>query len=122
VLRDHERMLSAELAGIRELASHVVADTPDEAMFLLLLAAVDLRDARACANRHGDARLVAILDRIERLLHGARWGLDTAGDGEHEGTPLYRIAEQVAPFIDGPHSRVALAMTQIAAAEAVDNV
>ena len=119
VLRDHERMLSAELAGIKELASHAKAASVVEAQFLLILATADLGELRTGGPEPGR---VAILDRIERLLHGARWGLDTAGDGEHEGTPLYRIAEQVAPFIDGPHSRVALAMTQIAAAEAVDNV
>ncbi len=112
VLRDHERMLSAELAGIRELASHVVADTPDEAMFLLLLAAVDLREARARANAHADADLVALVERLQRLLLGA---VDNPGD---RSALLGRLGEHLAPLAASPHSRAALAMTQIAAVEA----
>lgn len=117
VLREHERALEAELAGIRELASHITAGTVVEAQFLLILAVADLAEFRSSGPEPGRA---AVLDRIERLLHGARWGLDQSGDGESEDAPLYHIAEHVAPFTDGPHSRVALAMTQIAAAEATN--
>lgn len=110
VLRDHERAMEAELAGIRELASHVRAETPAEAQFLLILAVADLGGFRSSGPEPGRA---AVLDRIERLLHGARWGLAQSGEGESEGTPLYRIAEHVAPFTDGPHSRVATARRHI---------
>lgn len=117
VLRDHERQLEAELAGIRELASHIVAETPAEAQFLLILAVADLVGLRAQGPEPGRA---AVLDRIERLLHGVRWGLDQSGDGENEGTPLYRIAEHVAPFVEGPHSRAAMARQHIEQAEAAN--
>ena len=117
VLRDHERQLDAELSGIRELASHIVAETPAEAQFLPILAVADLDGFRSSGPEPGRA---AVLDRIERLLHGARWGLDQSGEGEAEDTPLYRIAEHVAPFVEGPHSRAATARQHIEQAEAAN--
>ena len=116
VLRQHERALEAELAGIRELASHRMAATTVEALGQVIFALGDLREAQGRAAARGDREALAILDRAARLLDGAREGLDQLG----EGKPVWRIAEHLAPLADGPHSRVALAMTQIAAAEAAD--
>ncbi len=111
VLREHERALTAEeLAGIRELASHASATTPAEAQFLIALAIVDLRDARARAHRHG-GDLVAALDRIARLLDGSRFGsgvTDMATD---------TLSQRLAPLGEGPRLRAVWAMEHIAAAE-----
>ena len=46
VLREHERALEAELAGIRELASHASATTPAEAQLLIALAIASSRRPR----------------------------------------------------------------------------
>ena len=116
VLRQHERALEAELAGIRELASHRMAATTVEALGQVIFALGDLREAQGRAAARGDREALAILDRAARLLDGARYGLDQLG----EGKPVWRIAEHLAPLADGPHSRVALAMTQIAAVEAAN--
>ena len=111
VLREHERALTAEeLAGIRELASHASATTPAEAQFLVALAIVELRDARARAHRHG-GDLVAVLDRIARLLDGSRFGSgvsDMATD---------TLSQRLAPLGEGPRLRAVWAMERIAAAE-----
>ena len=113
VLRDHERQLEAELAGIRELASHRAAVNAVEALFQIVFAASDLNAALARAKAHGDADLVAVLDRMARLLDGARYGLDQLG----EGAPVWKVSEHVAPVTGGPHSRAAAAMGHIEAAE-----
>ena len=114
VLRDHERMLSAELAGIRELASHVRPADASEALFLVILALGDHHDALARAKARGDTDLVAVLDRMERLLDGARIGLDLRG----EGSPMFRLGEHFSPLEKGPSLRAEVAMRRIAAVEA----
>ncbi len=116
VLRDHERQLEAELAGIRELASHGCAFDANEALFQIILAIADLQVARAMANRHGERDLADVIDRIERLLDGARDAIDQLG----EAGPLYRLGEHLAPVLQGPHSRVATAMERIQQAEAAN--
>ena len=118
VLRDHERQLDAELEGLKELASHRTAVNAVEALFQIILALGDLQAALGRAKAHGERDLVAILDRMARLLDGARYGLDQLG----EGAPAWKVSEHVAPFTDGPHSRAAAAMGHIEAAEAVANV
>ena len=111
VLREHERALTAEeLAGIRELASHASATTPAEAQFLIALAIVDLRDARARAHRHG-GDLVAALDRIARLLDGSRFGSGVADMATDT------LSQRLAPLGEGPRLRAVWAMEHIAAAE-----
>ena len=110
VLREHERALTAELAGIRELASHASATTPAEAQFLVALAIVELRDARARAHRHG-GDLVAVLDRIARLLDGSRYGLAVTD------MPTDGLAQRLAPLGEGPRLCAVWAMEHIAAAE-----
>ena len=114
VLRDHERQLDAELAGIRELASHRSAASTVEALFQIVFAASDLNGALSRAKVHGDADLVAVLDRMARLLDGARYGLDQLG----QGAPVWKLSEHVAPVTEGPHSRAAAAMGRIETAEA----
>lgn len=114
VLRDHERQLEAELAGIRELASHRCAVGTNEALFQIILAIADLQVARAMANRHGERDLADVIDCIERLLDGARDEIDQLG----ETGPLYRIGQHLAPVTQGPHCRAAEAMERIAAVEA----
>ena len=111
VLRDHEAMLDAELAGIRELASHASATTPAEAQFLLVLAIVELRDARVRAHRHGGGDLVAVLDRIARLLDGSRYGSGVADMATDT------LSQRLAPLGEGPRLRAVWAMEHIAAAE-----
>ena len=110
VLRDHEAMLDAELAGIREVASHASATTPAEAQFLVALAIVELRDARARAHRHG-GDLVAVLDRIARLLDGSRFGSGVADMATDT------LSQRLAPLGEGPRLRAVWAMEHIAAAE-----
>ena len=110
VLREHERALTAELAGIRELASHASATTPAEAQFLVALAIVELRDARARAHRHG-GDLVAVLDRIARLLDGSRFGSGVADMATDT------LSQRLAPLGEGPRLRAVWAMEHIAAAE-----
>ncbi len=111
VLREHEATLAAELAGIRELASHASATTPAEAQFLVALAIVELRDARARAHRHGGTDLVAVLDRIARLLDGSRYGSGVADMATDT------LSQRLAPLGEGPRLRAVWAMERIAAAE-----
>ena len=116
VLRDHERQLAAELGGIRELASHCCAVGTNEALFQIILAIADLQVARVMANRHGERDLAAVIDRIERLLDGARDEIDQLG----EAGPLFRIGQHLAPVTQGPHCRAAEAMERIQQAEAAN--
>ena len=109
VLRDHEHMLDAELGGIRELASHGCAFDAYEALFQIILAIADLQVARVMANRHGGRDLADVIDRIERLLDGARDAIDQLG----EAGPLFRIGQHLAPVTQGPHCRAAEAMEHI---------
>ena len=115
VLRDHERQLDAELAGIRELASHRRAGGTGEARFQLILAGEDLHDARARARALGDHDLVAVLDRLHRLVDAARHGLGDLCIGD----PVFEIHQHFAARAHGPSMIVTLAQSHIEAAEAV---
>ena len=115
VLREHERQLDAELAGLRVLASYAAASTPAQTSFMLALAIVDLGEARARANRHDDVDLMAVLDRLNRLLDGARFGLAVTD------MPTDGLAHRLAPIEEGPRLRASRAMEQIAQAEAAND-
>ena len=116
VLRDHERQLDAELAGIRELASHRCAGGTGEALFQLVFAGEDLHDARARARALGDHDLVAVLDRLPRLVDGARHGLADLCVGD----PVFEIHQHFAARAHGPSMIVTLALSRIEAAEKAD--